>query len=859
MNTSPETEIRALVSHVKQRIRTERSDLNQFFLDGGKASDYVRRHSKLVDWALGEFWSYASLPSDAALLAVGGYGRGELFPYSDVDVLILLAGDPSRRTADKLERLVRQLWDAGLDVGHAVRTIPECLEEAGKDITVQTGLIETRKVAGSTELATRLNTAVHVTLDKHSFYKAKCLEQEQRHGRFQDTPYSLEPNIKESPGGLRDLQMMLWMGRACEVGNTWQDLAHNSFLTKSEAVALSAHERFLKALRARVHLKAGRREERLLFEFQTQIANDLGLRATAHQRASEQLMAKYYRAAKVVTQLNTILLQNLSAELFPEVDGRHRPLDETFSVEREMLATRDPDVFRKQPSTILKSFLVLQQRPELKGMTATTLRALWRARSEVDRKFRDDATNKALFLEILQQPRGLVHALRRMNQYSILGRYLPVFGRIVGQMQHDLFHVFTVDQHILTVVRNLRRFTMVEFAHEYPSCSRLMAEFERNWTLYVAAIFHDIAKGRGGDHSELGARAARKFCRAHDISPEDTELIAFLVSNHLLMSSVAQKQDLSDAAVIARFASVVHSPRNLTALYLLTVADIRGTSPKVWNAWKAKLLDDLFRAAQQRLAGSTLPLAESLQAKQDEARRLLRLYALEEGVEAKLWGRLDIPYFLRHDANEIAWQTRLLGSRVESSTPVVRARLSPVGEGLQVLIYAPDEPNLFARICGFFQSIAYNIVDAKIHTTRHGFALDTFQVLGIGKPAGYGDMIRLVEHELQLALEKGGPLRSEAKGRISRQVKHFPMTPEVHIRPDESGKCFVLAITASDRPGLLYSISRTLGKYSLDLHTAKIATLGDRAEDTFLVSGDALHHPQTVLLIEQELLQVLQG
>jgi len=314
----------------------------------------------------------------------------------------------------------------------------------------------------------------------------------------------------------------------------------------------------------------------------------------------------------------------------------------------------------------------------------------------------------------------------------------------------------------------------------------------------------------------------------------------------------------TDPTVIERFVSVVKSPRNLTALYLLTVADIRGTSPKVWNAWKAKLLDDLFRAAQQRLAGGTLPIAESLQAKQEEARRLLRLYALPDGVEAQLWGRLDVPYFLRHDANEIAWQTRLLCSRVESHTPVVRARLSPVGEGLQVLIYSPDEPNLFARICGFFESIAYNIVDAKIHTTRHGFALDTFQVMGIGKSAGYRDMIRLVEHELQLVLERGGVLRSAAKGRISRQVRHFPMTPEVHIRPDENGRYFVLAITAGDRPGLLYRIARVLGEYHLNLHTAKIVTLGDRAEDTFLVSGEALHHPQTVLLLEQELLQVLQ-
>jgi len=859
MDLSPPSDQRTHLALVRGRIRAERASLNDLLLNGAKVGDYLCRHSRLVDWALRDIWKHLALPSDAALLAVGGYGRGELFPFSDVDVLVLLADAPTPLIADKLEQLISCLWDAGLEVGHSVRTISECLEEARKDITVQTGLIEVRLVAGSRRLFYQLTSVVYAAVDKHSFFKAKRLEQEQRHARFQDTPYSLEPNIKESPGGMRDLQMILWIGRACGLGSSWRELASNSFITNAEATALSRHERLLKNLRARMHLAAGRREDRLLFEYQTQLAIDLGHRATAHRRASEQLMEKYYRTAKAVTQLNTILLQNLSVELFPLVYSEQRTIDETFTVDHELLDTRDPDIFEKDPAAILKSFLVLQQHAELKGMTATTLRALWRARSCIDRKFRASQANRELFLEILKQPRGLVHALRRMNQYSILGRYLPVFARIVGQMQHDLFHVYTVDQHILTVVRNLRRLTMIEFAHEYPMCSRLMSGFEHGWLLYVAAIFHDIAKGRGGDHSEMGCKEALKFCREHRMSPEDTELVAFLVRNHLLMSSVAQKQDLSDPTVIDRFVLTVRTERNLTGLYLLTVADIRGTSPKVWNAWKAKLLEDLFHATRRRLAGSTLPLAESVQVKQDEARRLLRLYALGDGIEDALWLQLDIPYFLRHDAHEISWQTRHLFSRVQSLKPIVRARLSPIGEGLQVLIYTPDQNNLFARICGFFESIAYNIVDAKIHTTRHGYALDTFQVMGLGKSIGYRDMIRLVEYELQALLELGGPLRAPAKGRVSRQVRHFPMTPEVHIRPDENGHYHVLAITAGDRPGLLFGIAKVLGDYHLNLHTAKIATLGDRAEDTFLVSGDALHHSQTVLLLEQDLLQILQG
>ncbi len=847
------------LAHIKARILAERVSLRQLFLANVKANSYLGSHCRIVDSALRELWLGAMLPSDMALLAVGGYGRGELFPYSDVDVLVLLPSQPLPDVTAKLEGLIGSLWDTGLEVGHSVRTIDECIDESRKDITVQTALIEARLVAGNRRLFLQLTGAVKSHLDRQTFFKAKRLEQEQRHARYQDTPYSLEPNIKESPGGLRDLQTIMWISHACDIGHGWHALSKRGFITASEARALTGHERFLKKLRTQLHFVAGRREDRLMFEYQTRLASDQGLRATAHRRASEQLMERYYRSAKAVTQLNTILLQNLSAEVFPALRKTHHPLDDCFQIEQELLDARDPEIFEKNPSAILRSFLLLEKHAELKGMTATTLRALWRARPRIDRGFRCDPANRALFLEILQQPRGLVHALRRMNQYSILGRYLPIFGKVVGQMQHDLFHVYTVDQHILMVVRNLRRFAMVEFAHEFPFCSRLMTGFERNWILYVAAIFHDIAKGRGGDHSALGRLEARKFCREHLISQQDSDLIEFLVGNHLMMSSVAQKQDLSDPAVIDRFLDVVENERKLTALYLLTVADIRGTSPKVWNAWKAKLLEDLFHATRQRMSGNPVPLAESIQAKQDEARRLLRLYALRDGVESELWSKLDIPYFLRYEASEIAWQTRLLSARFNSIIPVVKARLSPVGEGLQVLIYTPDQNNLFAQICGFFESIAYSIVDAKVHTTRHGYALDTFQVMGVGKSTDYRDMIRLVEHDLQMLLEQKGPLRTPAKGRLSRQLRHFPITPEVHIRPDENGQYSILSITAGDRPGLLYGISRTLGEYHLNLHTAKIATLGDRAEDTFLVSGDALHHPQTVLLLEQDLLQVLQA
>jgi [protein-PII] uridylyltransferase len=625
-----------------------------------------------------------------------------------------------------------------------------------------------------------------------------------------------------------------------------------------EALQLARHERALQDLRIRLHYLAGRREDRIVFDYQAPLAAQCGFTGTSARQASERLMQRYYRTAKAVTQLNTILLQNLEARLGPESEAPPRPLNERFQIRGELLEAKSEGLFGREPVAILESFLLMQQHPELRGMTATTLRALWRATSRIDARFRRDPLARLLFLQLLQQSQGIVHEFRRMNQYGVLGRYLPEFGRIVGQMQHDLFHVYTVDQHILMVLRNLRRFTMPELAHEFPLCSQLMTGFERRWLLYVAALYHDIAKGRGGDHSELGASDARAFCRRHGLAQDDADLVAFLVERHLAMSSVAQKQDVHDPDVVRAFAESVGSERRLVALYILTVADIRGTSPKVWNAWKAKLLEDLFRAARRVLAGETLQSDAAVAEKQAEATRLLRLYALSDGVKDRLWSQLDTPYFLRHDAQEIAWQTRALHYRVDSKEPVVRARLAPIGEGLQVMIYTPDREALFARICGYFERGGFNIVEAKIHTTRNGYALDTFLVMGAGRGAHYRELIAMIEQELAAELQSQAPLAPPRGGRPSRRVRHFPITPSVDIRPDERGAYHVLSIVASDRPGLLYRVARCLASHHVNLRSAKINTLGDRAEDVFLVSGEELADPKAVLRIEQQLLAELQ-
>ena len=847
----------------KRELDAGRGALRAAYLQHREPRRLLVAQAKLTDRILRALWSEIHAPAGSALLAIGGYGRGELFPHSDVDVIILLprplldAASAASRGA--IERFIGLMWDTGLEVGQSVRTIDECDADMRNDVVVRTSLLERRLLAGSPALYARFCRRFDATLDVRGFYEAKMLEQQQRHIRYQDTAYNLEPNLKESPGGRRDVQTILWIARAAGLGTSWAELADHGLMTLAEARDISRDERLIDDLRIRLHYLAGRREDRLVFDVQTALARELGLADTPNRRASEQLMQRYYRAAKSIRQINVILLQNLHARLFP-AQVSVRPIDDSFQAVDELLDLRDEELFAKRPGAILEAFLQVQRHPELKGMSAPTLRALWRSRDKVDSAFRRDAANRANFLAVLREPRGVTHELRRMNQYGILARYLPAFGRIVGQMQHDLYHVYTVDEHILMVIRNLRRFTEAQHAHEYPLCSRLIADFERPEVLYLAALFHDIAKGRGGDHSKLGSGDAKRFCRQHGVSAEDASLVAWLVEQHLAMSLTAQKRDIHDPAVIAAFADKIRTERRLAALYLLTVADIRGTSPKVWNAWKGRLLEDLFHRTQAVLTGATATrtLDDSLEARRREALRQLRLYAVPQDAEQGLWRTLDNVYFQRHTADEIAWHARQLCFRVEGKDPIVRARLSRSGVGLQVMIYLPDQPALFARICGFFGRERWSILDAKIYTTRHGYALDTFTVYDPGNPnAAYRAAMSYVEFELKRILTEGGPLEPPPVGRVSRHLKHFPITPEVSLFPDDKGTHYILEIVAGDRPGLLARIAYTLATANVNVQSARINTLGERAEDVFLIDGARLHDEAALLRLETALYEQL--
>lgn len=857
----PQAELqKQLREQLKRQLKADRQLVLATFLADGKPEKLLRGLRQSVDAALTEAWHAAGLAPDTALVGVGGYGRGELFPYSDVDLLILLNRGADAAMQSRLEALVQLFWDLGLEIGHSIRTVDECLVESRADITVQTSLLEARLVSGDAALFEQLQRRYQEAMDPQAFFHAKTAEMRQRHAKYQDTAFSLEPNCKESPGGLRDLQVILWVAKAAGLANSWRALAVHGLITQTEARQLMEKESSLKDMRVRLHLHAGRREDRLVFDVQTALAESLGLHATGSgthmRRASEYLMQRYYWAAKTVTQLNTILLQNIEAQLFPQPHVAV-PINPRFNDVNGYIDIAADDTFARHPAAMLEIFVVMTERPELIGMTVRAMRALWHDQLKIDAAFRLDPVNRGNFLRILQAPSGIIHALRRMNDLSILGRYLPNFRRIVGQMQHDLFHVYTVDQHILMVVRNMRRFTMPEHAHEYPFCSQLMANFAQPWLMYVAALFHDIAKGRGGDHSKLGTADAAQFCHEHGVGPDETALVVFLVEHHLAMSQVAQKQDLSDPDVIAAFAKVVGDERHLTALYLLTVADIRGTSPKVWNAWKGKLLEDLYRITLRVLGGDAVSADRELKNRQLAALSTLRLYGLPADAHEVFWKQLDVAYFLRHDASDIAWQTRALYDRLNSTEPVVRCRLAPIGEGLQVTVYVADQPDLFARICSYFDRKNFSILDAKIHTTNHNYALDTFLVTEQSFADSYRDILSLIEHELGEVLQSQAPLPAPSKARLSRLSRSFPIQPTVDLRPDERGQYYLLSVAASDRTGLLYSIAKVLTKYRVNLHTAKIMTLGERVEDVFLVDGAALNNARYQIQLETELLDAL--
>jgi [protein-PII] uridylyltransferase len=840
----------------RQQHKAGFAALKADFTQRPSPSRLFKQHCKLTDTLLATIWAHQQLDHRCCLIAVGGYGRGELYPHSDIDLLILLPDqiDDNKNLNSSIESLVGTLWDLGLNVGHSVRNLSECLTEAQKDITVQTNLLESRLLSGDTSLYQEFLSQIKRALDVPTFFALKQKEQESRHAKFNDTAYNLEPNIKESPGGLRDLHMIIWLTQSLNIAkhqmsadvsankqDIWTLLVKQNVISALNVRQIRQHEQRLQLLRIRLHFLSDRREDRLLFDYQNELAATLGYSNTVRKRASEQLMQSYYRSAKFVRLTNEILLK-LLRNMIATTPAVIRSINENFEAHDQYLQAKSASLLQQNPAAIFEAFLLLQQHPELTGMGVALVRNLQRVKHLVNRDFRQNPINKKCFIEILSQTNGVNHALRAMNRYGILGSYIPAFGKIIGQMQHDLFHVYTVDEHILNVLANLRRFAKPELKHEFPLCSQLFAQFDAPHLLYLAALFHDIAKGRGGDHSSLGTLDARRFCKLHGLCKADSDLVAWLVEAHLKMSATAQKSDLSDPTVIESFAHFVQDKRRLAALYLLTVADIRGTSPVVWNAWKAQLLENLFNATQHALNHAALNALQyseqAIIARKTAAAIKLNNYGLSANSYKALWVQFGENYFVRHEGDEIAWHSRLLTPHLNTLTPIIRARLSPSGDGIQVMIYTKDRTDLFARICNFFDRMAYDIVEAKIYTTDHGYALNSFIVLDqSGKSISYSGLLKHIEVELTQRINENSPLEPPLQGRVSRQVKHMPIQVQVKISAEAENNHHKLDIIANDRPGLLSTLARKFLVLDIELHNAKINTLGNRAEDTFLISA----------------------
>ncbi|MCB5363123.1 [protein-PII] uridylyltransferase [Pusillimonas sp. CC-YST705] len=844
---------------IREQLHAQREQAIARWRRHQRAETLLKALSRVTDTALRATLIKHPLPSGAALGAVGGYGRGELFPYSDVDVLILLRRPASLADQEKLEHLIAALWDLGLDLSHSVRTVVECQRQAANDVTVETALMELRWVGGDAHLVSRLQAIMQRQRDPRTFFLAKRAEQQQRHARYQNTPYALEPNCKESPGGLRDLTVIQWMTQAAGIGRQWREVVAAGFLDLTEYRALRRAELAFKRLRIELHLLAGRREDRVLFDMQIRLAQVYGFESVRGRRPSELLMQRYYWAARVVSLFNRLLMQALEEHLFPAPPTALRVIDRHFKLVRNRLDIRQPEAFIQQPSLLLEAIALMQDRADLEGLTAAMMRAMWQARKRLDASFRRQPQNRHLFMRILRHPTGALTALRRMHTLGLLAHYLPEFRRIVGQMQHDLFHVYTVDEHILKVIGHLHRFATEDALHDAALAHRLLRQWPRPWLLDIAALYHDIAKGQGGDHSELGARDARRFCRQHELGAEDTELIVFLVEQHLSLSRYAQKRDLADPIVIREFADIVRTPERLTALYLLTVADIRGTSPKVWNAWKGRLIDSLYQQTSVLLGGAPMDMDTLVARHQQAATALLRADRLTEAQRDVFWAQLGTDYFMQHDASDIAWHTSHLHKCPDTPIPVACCRMLEHGEGMQVMVYAPDRADLFADICHYFAECELSVQEARIHTTRHGWALDSFIVLPVTGDAGLRSRIPSVERDLPAALMRAGePPRPPFRARPSRRARSFPIVPRIELSANPHVEDnWRLSLVAADRRGLLYNLAQTFAQYQVDLRMAKIMTLGDRVEDSFTLHSEALQDPRRQQAFERAVLECL--
>jgi len=835
------------ISAYKARLKSGCDDLYHQFDLGIPIAVLVEQRSQLIDAVLRDAWDHHLGPhqESAALVAVGGYGRQELQPASDVDILILVAPDSDAQLAQPLEHLITFFWDIGLEVGHSVRTVAECVHEATSDVTVITNLLEARLLSGNESLfqEMRIATGPDRIWSSEHFFAAKTAEQQARWQKYGETAYNLEPNIKENPGGLRDIQMIGWVAKRHFDAETLHDLVGHGFLTEHEHQDLIGGQTLLWRIRFSLHRLTGRREDRLLFDYQRTLAQQFGFRDGANNLAVEQFMQQYYRTVQELNRLNEMLLQLFREAILLHDDiGPPTPINKRFQSRSGYLEVTSPSVFRRYPIALLEVFHILQTRPELEGVRASTIRLIRENRHRIDDDFRADLRARSLFMEILREPHGLTHAIRRMNRYGVLAAYIPAFANIVGRMQYDLLHVYTVDEHTLTLVRNLRRFTIPKHDNEFPLCSAVGRRIPKLELLYLGGLFHDIAKGRGGDHSTLGARDAWDFCRLHGLSEFDSRLVAWLVEHHLVMSMTAQRKDISDPEVIQSFAELIGDPNRLDYLYLLTVADARATNPERWNSWIDALLRELYYATRRALLrGLDNPQAqdELITQKQAESIRLVARYGGDPSACGTLWLKFSLDFFLHNSPDEIAWQTRQILAADTSEEPLVVIRPITARGGTEIFIYTRDRANLFALTTATLDQMGLDIMDARVMTTDDGMAVNSYQILDQdGEPVD--DALRMEEIRFTLAhnIAEEGDGHIRVARAVPRRLRHFPIETRISFSCDDPNHRTIMRLTTLDRPGLLAEVGAVFQQCGIRLQNAKIATVGAEVDDVFFITSE---------------------
>jgi [protein-PII] uridylyltransferase len=840
-----------LIGTFKERLRHESAELIDRFRHGVPAAELIRARSDVMDELLGACWNHflGPLADRLALVAVGGYGRRELHPHSDIDILALLdqpATPDHPETADypsALAAFFNFLWDIGLKPAQSVRTVEDCVNQARLDQTVITNLTEARLIRGAQPLFEALWARIgpeHLW-PSPEFFEAKMAEQAARYAKYHDTAYNLEPNIKEGPGGLRDIQIIGWIIKRHYNSRNLQDLLRQGWLTETEYAELAQAQDFLWQVRFALHALTGRAEDRLLFEYQKELARQFGYQDPDINQAVERFMQRYFRTVMGLERLNEMLLQLFKeAVLHGNGDSVILPINENFQAVNNYVEALDPDVFRNRPLALLQIFLLLQQNTSLLGIRASTIRLIRQHLYLIDEDFRRNPEACRLFITILRQTAGITHQLRRMNRYGVLAAYLPAFGRVVGRMQYDLFHVYTVDEHTLFVIRNLRRFALDKYRTDHPLGNEIFELIEKPELLYIAALMHDIAKGSSGDHSTLGASIAGDFCRRHAIGPRDTALVQWLVQNHLLMSMTAQRKDINDPEIIHEFATALGSQTTLDHLYLLTVADIRATNPNLWNSWKDALLKELYLATRWVFRrGLTRPLeqAEKIASVKAESRALLQRLGIAEHSVDRVWQTLNDEYFLRYLPEEVAWHTVAIGACKPESLPLVLLRPVSQRGSAEIFVYAKNQDFIFAHGTAVLDQLGLTVFDAKIITAGEGFVLNSYHVLEQTGEA-IRDHLRQVQIcvKLRECLSRPGGAPIQVQRREPRQIKHFTVPTQLYFHEDPQNRYTILELIATDRPGLLSKVGQAFTRCGIRLYNAKISTIGSRAEDIFYIT-----------------------